>query len=54
MTRPYLETIEAKLVVEEPVAEAHGEEDGANVEDLTQGKPGVVLVVFGSKVEEVF
>ena len=54
MLQLYLETIEAKLVVEEPVTEAHGEEDAANVEDLAEGKPGVVLAVFGSKVKEVF
>ena len=49
----HLEAVQGELVVEQPVAEEHGQEDAEDVAELTEGEPEVVLGVLGPEVEEV-
>ena len=49
----HLEAVQGELVVEQPVAEEHGQEDAEDVAELAEGEPEVVLGVLGPEVEEV-
>ena len=49
----HLEAVQGKLVVEQPVAEEHGEADAEDVAELAEAEPEVVLGVLGPVVEEV-
>ena len=37
------ESVEGELVVEQPVAEAHGEDDADDVQELAEAEPDVIL-----------
>ena len=49
----HLEAVQGELVVEQPVAEEHGQADAEDVAELAEGEPEVVLGIFGPEVEEV-
>ena len=49
----HLEAVQGKLVVEQPVAEEHGEADAEDVAELAEAEPEVVLGVLGPEVKEV-
>lgn len=46
-------SVESELVVEEPVADAHGEDDAHNVEGLAEAEPNVVLCIPANGVEKL-
>ena len=49
----HLEAVQGELVVEQPVAEEHGQADAEDVAELAEAEPEVVLGVLGPEVEEV-
>ena len=49
----HLEAVQGELVVEQPVAEEHGQADAEDVAELAEGEPEVVLGVLGPEVKEV-